>query len=382
MTDKFKNPTWFREAENEYVDSDVERKELDDKLQAAIESTSDLTSIELNTLIRYLKQKKKQWSNPEQEPKDTLGRDITDRYERRDWYARHDLIENYFNIWEFTIWETAYRYNKKQFSLTKFDNKIILTETWSQDWKEIDISGETPKLKWYTFEDWWIRRVDKIKDGDFNIVDGENEGEDWEHENNIIDKDEDDELIYENLDNLKNKNWKTCNEYDRFAIKYKNWTVKYYSTSEYHNLRTYDENFKHDETISYTKNNRTNRYHGLNHDLGEISAWFKAIFNNTYEDVKSIYEHKNDTLTNTRLARLWELRWINWWKKNRIKLAKWCMMDDSPTLTWWKNFLDWCEEMKKKWLDDNGLTIWNWLAFSKIDWRDWDIKKIYYREAI
>jgi len=87
-----------------------------------------------------------------------LGGDISSIY---DWVNSLARSEKYRiqNIAEFTINWLNYKYDQNQFSLTTVDWKIYLTLKWSSDWKEVVMKDWKPTLTWFTFENWWIKKL-------------------------------------------------------------------------------------------------------------------------------------------------------------------------------------------------------------------------------
>ena len=164
---------------------------------------------------------------------------------------------------------------------------------------------------------------------------------------------------------------KLFSQYDNIAVKNSDWTCNFYALDG-STLRVYWSDFKFVNSFSITN---SDRYSHLRDDLW---VWgFSKAFDCKYTDIKDIHDKKSDD-ENT-LASLWSLL-MSWWSKNnRISIAKWCMMDNSGTGTWWADFISWCENMIWLWFDKDSLTIKTWLAFSRIN-EDW-IKNVLYKPA-
>lgn len=129
-----------------------------------------------------------------------LGGDISGIYEWvNDIYTNNEKFK-VKNISTFKIWETDYKYDKNQFDLTNVDWNTILTVSWESNWKKIEIVNWNPNLAWFTFENWWIKKVNKSNTPTTNAPTTSTENNNGDQEQNNTSKHDKNPKIPDNWD--------------------------------------------------------------------------------------------------------------------------------------------------------------------------------------
>lgn len=106
-----------------------------------------------------------------------------------------------------------------------------------------------------------------------------------------------------------------------------------------------------------------------NLDCGQFSSLFSSWYENLMDEKSQEILNKDPKdRTNSDLRYLWG-RFSTWTHPIHLQQLWAWLTKSSDDLSWWKNFLDWCERMKEAWISTKKLTLRNRFALSAM-WCD------------